>query len=435
VSILSPTMRLWWKLSASILIGALLLSACPRDEKRGAATDAIRIGILYPLSGPDAITGEDLRAGLNLALEIINESHELAPLPLAEETGLPGRAGRKIELVFRDTQGDPIRASKGLEELVTREEVVAVIGCYRSNVTALASEQAEMERIPFLNAESTSPVLIQRGLRWFFRTTPDDRMFSGYFFEFLNAMRDRGLLSRSCPLALVYEDGLWGTNVAQALQRLAWQHEYNVAADVPYDATAEAFQQELKKIERVMPGVVLHASYVRDALAFMRGYRSLRLQPFAILAMNAGFVSPEFIPALGPDAEHVMSREVWAVDLAEKKPLIKQVNDLFRLRYHRDMTGLSARSFTGLMVLAEALDRADGLRPEAVRKALLQTDLRSDQLIMPWDGIRFDPGTGQNTLGKGIIVQVQQGRYVTVWPDSMAASQPIWPAASGCKQE
>lgn len=421
-------MRLLWKWRSIILAGALLLlSACMREEPRDSAKDAIRIGALYPLSGVDVVVGEDIKAGLELALEIINEDHAL-PMPLAEGVGLPGKAGRRIELVFRDTRGDPVLASKRLEELVSQERVVAVIGCYHSQVTALASEQAEMLRIPFLNAESTSPVLTQRGLKWLFRTTPDDQMFSQNFFDFLDEMRNKQLLSSSCPLVLVYEDGLWGTSVAQAQQRLAWRREYRVEADVPYSASADNFQQEVEKISRALPGVILQASYARDALAFMKEYRSRALPPFAILGMNAGFVSPELISSLGADAEHVLSREVWAADLSEKKPLVQKVNDFFRMRYHHDMTGHSSRSFTGLMVLAEALDRARGESPEALRKALLQTDLRSDQIIMPWDGIRFDPETGQNTLGKGVIVQVQQGRYVTVWPESLAAKAPVWPA-------
>ena len=45
---------------------------------------------------------------------------------------------------------------------------------------------------------------------------------------------------------------------------------------------------------------------------------------------------------------------------------------------------------------------------------------------MPWDGIKFD-ATGQNTMGAGIIVQVQNGNYVTVWPFSLAAKDVVWP--------
>jgi branched-chain amino acid transport system substrate-binding protein len=411
-------------------IGALacmvFLAGCLGDTAREPSTGTIRIGAIYPFSGPDAATGEDIKAGLDLAVEIINHSHDIS-LPLAKGLGLPGQAGRKIELVFRNTESDPAVAARELKALVSSGQgIVAVIGCYHSSVTALASEQAEMQQIPFLNPDSTSPLLVQRGLKWFFRTTPDDEMFSRNFFEFLNDMRAKGLLSRSQPLALVYENGLWGTSVAQAQQRLAWQQGYRIALDVPYAVSAWSFQPELQRIASVMPGVILQASYTRDALEFVKGYRSAHMQPVAILGMDAGFIGPQFISTLGADAENVLSREVWALDLSEKKPLVKEVNDLFRARYRRDMTGNSARSFTGLIILAEAINRANGLTPQAVRAALVRTDLGADQLIMPWDGIRFDPESGQNTLGKGIIVQVQQGIYVTVWPDSLAVRPPVW---------
>jgi branched-chain amino acid transport system substrate-binding protein len=431
MSVVSPGR--WWKLGCRVLMGVLCLSGCSGEENRRPAAEPIRIGALYPLSGAEAKTGEDLKAGLEVALQVINQSCALS-LPAGPQVGLPAQGGRKLELVFRDTRSDPVVASVGLDELVSQEKVVAVIGCYHSGVTALASEQAEMRHVPFLNADSTSPVLTQRSLKWFFRITPDDWMFSRDFFEFLGQMREKNRLPRSCPLALVYEDGLWGTNVAQAQQRLAREQGYRIAADVPYSASAGSFEEELRRIEGIEPAVILQASYERDALAFMKGYRSRSVQPVAILAMDAGFVSPEFIPTLGPDAENVLSREVWAVDLSEKRPLIKEVNALFRSRYQRNMTGNSARSFTGLMVLADAINRAHRLSPEAVRKALLQTDMASEQLIMPWEGIRFDPDTGQNVLGKGIIVQVQQGRYVTVWPEALAVSSPIWPPST-CLQE
>lgn len=418
-----------------ILVCMLLLAGCMGDSTREPTAGNIRIGVLYPFSGPDAATGEDLKAGLDLAVEIINQAYDM-PLPLAQGTGLPGKAGRRIELVYRNTGSDPAVAVSQLKDLVsTGLGIVAVIGCYHSSVTALASEQAEMQQIPFLNPESTSPLLVQRGLKWFFRTTPDDEMFSQNFFEFLNDMRTKGLLPRTLPLTLVYENGLWGTSVAQAQQRLAWQHGYRIALDVPYAVSAGSFQQELERITSAMPGVILQASYTHDALVFVKGYRLAPVQPIAILGMDSGFVSPQFIPTLGGDSENILSREVWALDQSEKKPIVKQVNDLFRQRYHRDMTGSSARSFTGLIVLAEAINRAEDLTPKAVRAALIQTDLGADELIMPWEGIRFDPATGQNTLGKGIIVQVQRGRYVTVWPDALAVSAPVWSKTASMKDQ
>ena len=159
----------------------------------------------------------------------------------------------------------------------------------------------------------------------------------------------------------------------------------------------------------------------------MREYKSHHIQPTAILAMDAGFNSPGFIKTLGPQAEHVLSQEVWAMDVSTRKPLAALVNDLFRQRYGRDISGNSARSFTGTLVLADAINRAVALTPKAIREALLQTDIPADQLILPWQGIKFEPQTGQNIFGGGFIVQMQQGEYRTVWPRDIATSQVIWP--------
>ena len=122
----------------------------------------------------------------------------------------------------------------------------------------------------------------------------------------------------------------------------------------------------------------------------------------------------------------MLSREVWALDLASKNPLIKQVNDLYFERYQTNFNGNSARSFTGLMTLAEAINRAGSTKPEAIQKALAETNIPGSKLIMPWKGIKFD-AAGQNTLGSGIIVQVQDGKYVTVWPFDLASKDVIWP--------
>ncbi len=45
---------------------------------------------------------------------------------------------------------------------------------------------------------------------------------------------------------------------------------------------------------------------------------------------------------------------------------------------------------------------------------------------MPWKGVKFDE-KGQNTLGAGIIVQIQNGQYVTIWPASVASGKLVYP--------
>ncbi len=176
--------------------------------------------------------------------------------------------------------------------------------------------------------------------------------------------------------------------------------------------------------------IILQASCERDAVLLMRAYESQRIQPTAILGMAAGFNSPGFIKTLGSQAEHVLSQEVWAKDVSTKKSLASLVNDLFKQHYGRDLTANSASSFTGTLVLADALNRASALTPKAIREALLQTDIPAEHLILPWQGIKFEPQTGQNLFGGAFIVQIQQGEYRTVWPKDIAPSQVIWPISA-----
>jgi branched-chain amino acid transport system substrate-binding protein len=280
-----------------------------------------------------------------------------------------------------------------------------------------------------LNPESTSPALTDRGYKWFFRTTADDAIFARNFFEFLQDVdQQQGLGTKD--LAIVYENTLWGTGVGQTEKAYASEFGFNVVADIPYASGAESVDAEVQTLLETGNPIVMQASYLGDAILYMETYQEMNFQPTALLAMDAGFINASFIEAVGSGGDNILSREVWARDLAEQKPLVQQVDDLYFEKYGDHMDGNSARAFTGLLVLADAINRAGSTDPEAIRQALLAADIPGEQLIMPWEGISFDPETGQNTQARGIIVQLKDGVYHTVWPWDMASEDLVWPMAA-----
>ena len=268
--------------------------------------------------------------------------------------------------------------------------------------------------------------MITRGFKWFFRTTPDDDMFANNFFQFMNDMKGKGSL-KEAKLGILYENTLWGTDVGKAENRFAKEHNYTVLSDIAYPAKSTNVTSEVQKLKASGANIVMQASYASDAILYMKSYKELDYNPDAILAMDAGFIDSEFLKALGKDGEYILSREVWALDLAKNKPLVEKVNKLYKEKYGTNMTGNSARAFTGMLTLCEAINRAGSTDPAAIAKALEATDIPGSQIIMPWKGIKFDPKTHQNILGSGIIVQVQDGQYVTVWPWEAASKPIIWP--------
>jgi len=417
--------RLW-----GAMCGVLL--AIEAGGQSARADEEVKIGAIYPLTGPAASTGLEIKNALELAAEIINTGGQGLNLPFAEQGGLPNLRGAKIRLVFGDHQNNPQVGATEAERLINDEKVVALIGCYPSNVTATASQVAERYKIPFVAPESSSATLTQRKFKWFFRTTPHDELFVRNFFEFLNALtKKKGI--RPKRIGLMNENTLWGSETTKLEEALAKQEGYNVVETVLYPAKSTQLTSEVQRLKAARPDLLMQSSYLGDAILSMKTYQELGLAPEAILANDAGFNDTEFLRTLGKTGEYVLSREVWALDLTSRNPLIKQVNDLYFKRFKANFTGNSARAFTGLYALAYAINRAASRQPEAIRKALAETNLPGEKLIMPWAGIKFD-ASGQNTLGSGIIVQVQNGKYVTVWPFELASAEVIWPMPAWSKR-
>jgi branched-chain amino acid transport system substrate-binding protein len=146
-----------------------------------------------------------------------------------------------------------------------------------------------------------------------------------------------------------------------------------------------------------------------------------------LVVHDAGYVLPDFLGTVGADGNYILSRAAWALALQERKPLVKAVNDLHKERVGVDLDGVTARGFTGLITLADAINWAGSTEPEAIRQALVETRIPGERLIMPWKGIEFDE-KGQNKHAAGVMVQILDEQYRLVWPFDLAETELVWPA-------
>ncbi len=410
-------------MTRGILAASLLSLVCVASP--AAAQEEVRIGVIYPLTGAAASTGLELKNAAQLAADLVNGTDKSLGLPLAGAGGLPNLKGAKLKLVFADHQGNPQVGATEAERLITQEKVAALDGCYFSSVTATASQTAERYGIPFVNGESSSPGLTQRGFKWFFRTTPHDELFVRNAFEFLKDLEKRSG-HKVKRIALLAENTEFGTGAARLQEKYAKEYGYEIVEKVLYPPKTAQLTSEVQKLKAARPDAVMQSSYLGDAILSVRTYRDLGFLPTALLANDAGFNDSEFLKTVGKDGNGIISREVWALDLEKQKPVIGKANALLQARHGVNFNGNSARAFTAIFALADAINRAGSTKPEAIQKALRETNIPADQLIMPWGGIQFD-ATGQNKLGAGIVVQVQDGKYVTVWPFDLASKPVTWP--------
>jgi len=184
---------------------------------------------------------------------------------------------------------------------------------------------------------------------------------------------------------------------------------------------------EVQKVKAAEPDVIMMASYLPDALLFVRGFKQQGVAPQAIMAQDAGFIDPNFIKTEGADAEGIFTREVFSLNIKHRNHSVPLINQLFGIRFGgKPLDGNTARDIMGVLVLADAIDRAGSTKPDDIRTALQKTNIPGTLTLMPWKNISFD-ANGQNQGGAGIIEQIQDGVYQTVWPFDVSLKAPIWP--------
>ena len=389
-----------------------------------AEDKVIKIGGVFPMTGNAASAGVHAKAALEVAMDIINNAHpELGNFPLARNAGLAGLGGAKVEVVFADNQGSPATGQNQALRLITEEKVVALTGAYQSGITLTTSAIAEKYGIPYLNGESVAANLTERGFKWFFRTTPIATDFAKVFQEFLADMKAQG--AKVDSIALVHDNTEYGTSVATTLTTTFKEKGFGNLIDVAYASNATDVQSQVLQLKEKKPDVVLMISYTSDAILFAKTMQAQDFKPGILLADDAGYSDPAFIKAVGKASQGAFNRSSWSVGPSGSPSAI--IAEMYKKKSGDEMDDTAARQMQGFLVLVDAIDRAGSTDPAKIQAALKATDLKADQLMIGYKGVKFDD-KGQNILASGRIIQLQDGEnYVAVWPKDGAEKAPMLP--------
>ena len=384
-----------------------------------SAAENVKIGVIYPLTGNAASAGQSAKDAVNLGAEIVNTAHpELKALPLGASAGLPNLGGAKIELDEADHQGNPQVGQQQTLRLITQDHVAAMLGSYHSSVSLVATAAAERQGIPYLVADSVALNITGRGFKWTFRTGPIATDFAKAYAGFLSDLRKSG--RKIDKIAIVNENTDYGTSVAGSILEAAKDANITVAAQIPYNANSSDVSAQVIQLKTAQPDVVIFISYTADTILYFRTMKNLDYLPPIIIGDDAGFSDPTFVPNVGDLAQGAINRSAFDIGKPGSNSYI--VNQLFKAKYGRDLDDTSARWMQGFFVLADAIDRAGSTAPDKIQAALLATDLKPDQLMIGYDGVKFD-STGQNTLASTFLIQLQGKQYVSVWPSSLATGK------------
>ncbi len=387
------------------------------------AADPVKVGILWPLTGNAAAAGQAAKAAVEVALDIINNPHpELADIPLAATVGLPNLGGAKLEVTFVDHEGNPATAQQLATRLITQDKVIALMGAYQSSCSFTATAVAERYGIPFMVGESSAGNITGRGFKFTFRATPIAIDFGRTYMRFIADMKKAG--KKIDTIAIVNENTDYGTSVGDAIEAEAKKASVSLAIRIPYSASSTDVSAQVLQLKEKNPDLIIFISYTADAVLYMKTMKSLDYHPPMALGDDSGFSDPSFIPAVSEIAQGVMNRSAWAI--GKPGSISYKINDMYKAKTGRDMDDTTGRNMQAFFALADAINRAGSTDPEKIRDALTKTDLKPNQLMMGYQGVKFDD-TGQNMLASTYLIQLQGSHYELVWPQEAATTALRWP--------
>ncbi|GAI10808.1 unnamed protein product, partial [marine sediment metagenome] len=230
--------------SIIMILTLLLLVTSYGFAQKGEEVSVVKIGGVYPLTGPFAPMGIGDKQAILLAVEEINANG-----------GIKSLGGAKIEVIFADSEGDPKVAMTAAERLIFREEVVAMLGSILSSTTATIAPVCEKYKTPLVNEGSTSITLTQHGWKYFFRSTPHDGLYCEAMFNFLKEVTKKSG-EKIKTIGIMYENTLFGKTAGDVWKEKAPEHGFEIVVDIPYSAESVDLSSEILNLKKASPDVI-----------------------------------------------------------------------------------------------------------------------------------------------------------------------------------
>ena len=391
-----------WKYILPMLAGIAILAFMIMMPMAASAADTIKVGIVLPVTGPQAKFGEIEKQSFDMALEEIN--------------GGGGVKGKKLEFLIEDDTGRPEVGRSVVEKLITKDKVIMLGGGYSSSVTYAVAGVAQQNRVPFLINTGSADKITEQGWDYIFRLNPPVSEYASGVESFLAEV------VKPKTAVILHENSLFGSKGAKSFKKSCDTLGIKVLMTEGYEHGGIDFKPVLIKVKQLNPDIVYMISYIMDASLLMRQARELKLTPKLFIGGAAGFTLPEFSQNAGKASEYVVSATLWhqVLPLPGALDYFKR----FKARYNKDTEYHGAEAYAAAYVIKDVLQRAKSFSPEDIKQALSETDLTT--VFGPVKFTSYDKKTNQNRLTT-YVVQWQDGSLKLIWPKDLANAKYVFP--------
>jgi len=372
----------------------------------GAQPKPVKVGILHPVTGALAYSGQQCREGALLAIEDINKA------------GIRSLGGAKLDVMLGDAQSAPQAGAAEIEKMA-EAGCSAVVGAFASAICLATTQAAAKHGMPHVVDVGVADQIVERGLKNTFRFGPGYRTCAQVAVNNLGVLNSvAGKPAKS--VMIIHEESLFGTGTANLLKEKLPTFGFEVAEIIKHANPTRDFNNIVLRMKSVNPDIVVPANYYNEYALLVRTMQQQKVLPKAIYSVLGGAASSyKFLKEFPDAANGIIDCNHWFNPKDARSAALRkrvEAKGLF-FTYEVFMT------YTAVRLLADAIERAKSTDRAAITAALASSKFADH--LMPYGPTEFV--NGQNQGAQPLMTQVIKGDIRVIVPRDYREAEPIFP--------
>lgn len=344
-------------MNAKLFFRAALLSAVAfaTTLQPVVAQTSIKIGSILSVTGPAAFLGEDMKAGMELAVEEINAKG--------------GVAGRKIDWIFYDAESQTQKGLTATRRLLDQDKVDMIVGGGNMSGMAIAMlGLTEKAALPFMSTEGAMDIVMPVAERqWTFKSTADDE-------QVMERLADYFAKKGIKKIALLADSSGFGQSAVGQLKKVAARRGLDVMYET-FNPSDTDMTPQLGKIKEANVQSIVCWTVTPAGVVFLKQAQQLGLDKLNLIH-SYGFVDQRYMQLAGDAARNLLLVSVKfpvGADLPDSDPQKARIAALtrnFEVKFKRKPNQFAAQTYDAIYLVSAAIEKAGGTDRTKVKDAL-----------------------------------------------------------------
>ena len=390
---------------------ATLAAGCGGGDEGGGGGggNTIQLGAALSLTGSLSREGALTKEGYELCKQVVNQ-----------KGGVPvGDKKYKLAISYQDDTSEPDVAARLVDQF-NDKDVKLILGPYGSSATEAASAVTERNGQVMVDSAGADNAIFAKGYQRIFAVLSPA---TEYAASIVKAVDELASPKPNTVAVLTADDG-FSKQAAQGGIDAAEEAGWTVYGPYTYPESATDISSQLTQVRPKNPDLIIESGHLEEGIAAIKQSAELGVKPMAF-GETVAPPTPDFRETLGARADGVLGSSQWVPQVEGQDKYFGTAQNyvkLFQDKYGTEPEYHNAEASAACLAFALALEQAGSTDPDAIRDALAGLDTESF-----FGPITFDE-TGKNVTKPMAVIQIQNGKVVTVWPKEAAEAELQWPA-------